>query len=61
MSLFEDWFITIRPNLTIRSCSGDDVYEELRRDELGEYYYTEVYWMHKAFIAGQILHKEYRK
>lgn len=61
MSLFEDWFITIRPGPTIRSCSGDDVYEELRRDELGEYYYTEVYWMHKAFIAGQILHKGYRK
>lgn len=54
MSLFEDWFITIQPNLIIRSSSGIGE-EELRLNEQGEYYYEEVYWMHKAFLAGQIL------
>ncbi len=52
MTLFEDWYITYR--------SGPDInaYEDLKKDEQGEYCYQETYWMHKAFLAGQILCEE---
>lgn len=49
MSLFEDWYITVRSGPDI------DVYDDLKLDAQGEYYYQETYWMHKAFLAGQIL------
>lgn len=49
MSLFEDWYITVRSDPDI------DVYDDLKLDEQGEYYYQETYWMHKAFLAGQVL------
>lgn len=49
MSLFEDWYITVRSGPNI------DVYDDLKLDQEGEYYYQETYWMHKAFLAGQVL------
>lgn len=53
MSLFEDWYITVRSGPNI------DVYDDLKRDDQGEYYYyyyyQETYWMHKAFLAGHVL------
>lgn len=53
-NLFEDWYITVRSGPNI------DVYDDLRKDSEGEYYYQETYWMHKAFLAGQALKEKHR-
>lgn len=55
MNLFEDWYITIRSGPNI------DVYDDLKKDEQGEYYYQETYWMHKAFLAGRLLSQGQRE
>lgn len=52
MSLFEDWYKTY--------CWNPDVDDTLLEDDLlqnadGEYFYQDVFWMHKAFLAGQVL------
>lgn len=52
MNLFEDWYITVRSGPNI------DVYDDLKKDGQGEYYYQETYWMHRAFLAGQVLSED---
>lgn len=49
MNLFEDWYITYT------GCSEAQAKIDLAKDEIGEYFDTVVHWMHKAFLAGQVL------
>jgi len=55
ISLFEDWYITYY------NTPSEDYEETFRLDDNGEYYHRIVHWMHKAFLAGQILSQGQRE
>ena len=52
MTLFEDWYITYYNTHPM------DYEETFRLDTNGEYYHHNVFMMHKAFLAGQVLCEE---
>ncbi len=54
MNLFEDWYITYNGGIE----KGEDAVWALAKDSDGEYKEIITFWMHKAFLAGQVLCEE---
>lgn len=57
MSLFEDWYITFNGEIE----DEEDILWALAKDNDGEYKEIITFWMHKAFLAGQILSQGQRE
>lgn len=51
-SLFETWYITYN------QLSDADAKDQLSLDDNGAYKHHIVFWMHKAFRAGQVLEEK---
>lgn len=50
--LFEDWYIQYTGN------SEEEMQATLGKDSKGDYKVNQTYWMHKAFLAGQVLREK---